>query len=114
MQGTCQALKRARPATDDQFCEEIRKPMKKVLTREMYYGLEKDFFGNLEKKADVRIKNTTYNFDRDKVMEQYTQTQEAAKSVEAVYAREKSLLREAFAMRERRKMVPENGGFRPF
>lgn len=109
MYSNFQELKRNRPATEDDYSMELKKPSKKVLTREMYYGLETDFFGNLAKKTEMRIRNTFYNFDKDRAIDQYSKNIEAARSVEAVYAREKSILREAHAMRERRRMLPERG-----
>ena len=102
-------LKRSRPSNDDyEGIDKISKPTRRVLTREEFYGLEKDFFGNLVQKNRLKIGTEKWNFDREKVLQDYKRQLAEAKSVEDHYAREKNILREAFAFRERRRMIPEN------
>lgn len=87
--------------------ESICKLTQRILTKEEFYGLEKDFFGNLVRKNRLKIGKTEWNFDRDKILQDYQKQLDIAKAVEESYAKEKVTLREAFAFRERRRMIPE-------
>lgn len=100
-------LKRSRPDGELDDIDQISKPTQRVLTKEQFYGLEKDFFGNLVKKNKLTIKTAEYNFDREKIMQEYQKNLDNVKSVEDYYAREKIVIREAYAIRQRRKMLPE-------
>ncbi len=54
--------------------------------------------------ATVRILSTHFNFDVERAREQLARRSQETQAVEQNVAREKSLLREAFIMRQRQKL----------
>jgi hypothetical protein len=105
----------ARPSLIRQFpdgcgfdVDDFRKPyLKKVLTEERLYGVEKDWTGTMVPKNRVRILTANYNFDVDHLRDVHIRNLQEARAVEGNLSREKSILREAFILRQRRRMEPE-------
>ncbi len=88
--------------------DEFSKPgLSKVLTDERFYGVEKSWTGQMVPKNRVRILTANYNFDLDHLRDVHVRNLEEARAVEDNLSREKSILREAFILRQRRRMEPE-------
>ena len=99
-----------RPCSDVGGCGylDMHKPsLSRVLTEERLYGTEKNWAGEMIIRNKVRIVTANYNFDVNKAREEYQKNQDEVMAVESHLHKEKALLREAFIMRQRRKMEPE-------
>lgn len=102
------SLFRSHPTPSEYDYEEIRKPgLKKVLTAERLYGVEKDILGRMVPRNRINIMQTRFNFDVDRVREEFNRSIEETRAVEDNLYREKAILREAFILRQRRRMEPE-------
>lgn len=58
--------------------------------------------------SKLRIVTAQYNFDRDKVVQDYQRMHQEAEFVEQQLAREKAILREAYIRRQRQQLKPES------